>query len=279
MIPSPPDRIESLSLDERWFADARTVAEAPGGFLERMVDMTAATSWLATLHEAGLPATVTHLIVRAAALALARNPDLHQTVCGYRKLIPGSVDIGLTTPGPTTYAPVVLAAVDEQPLEVLIPAMDAALASARERERRTLGSLRWLRWLAPFGFLRRFLLRLAQKTFWFRRRMAGTFQVSFAPTADVVVPLRFYTGSALGAGRVRDLVVAVGGQLEVRRMMTLTLIADHVAMDGVRVGTLLNAIAAILEGEELGREARAKPVKAAETHPKNSTPQSTRPLS
>ncbi len=273
MVQTSPDRIESLSTNERWFADARTVAEAPGGFLERLVDMTAATSWLDALHEAGLPATVTHLIVRASALALARNPELHQTVCGYRKLSPGSVDIGLTTPGPTTYTPVVLSAVDEQPLEVLIPAMDGALAAAHGKEKRTLERLRWLRWLAPFGFLRRFLLRLAQKTFWFRRRMAGTFQVSFAPTADLVVPLRFYTGSALGAGRVRDLVVAVGGQLEVRRMMTLTLIADHVAMDGVRGGTLLNAIATILEGEELGREARTK------AHPKNSTPQSTRPLS
>jgi hypothetical protein len=94
-----------------------------------------------------------------------------------------------------------------------------------------------------------------QKRFWFRRRAAGTFQVTFAPTADVVVPMRFYPGSTLGAGRVRDVVVAVGARVEVRRMMTLTLVADHVAMDGLRASTLLNEIAAVLEGGDLGAEA------------------------
>jgi pyruvate/2-oxoglutarate dehydrogenase complex dihydrolipoamide acyltransferase (E2) component len=254
MVPSLVDRIERLPLTERWFADARAVAGHPGGVVERIVDVTWAMPWLEAQSAAGLAGTMTHLIVRAVAIALARNPHLHQTVCGYRTLTPGSVDIGLTVPEATTTMPVVLRSVDDKPLLSLIPAMDLAITSAREAETRTLEAFRRFAWLVPFGFLRRILLRWAQKSFWFRRRIAGTFQVSVTCTADLAVPLRFHTGSLLAAGRVRDLVVAVDGQLEVRRMMTLALIVDHVAMDGVRASTLLGEIAATLEGDELACE-------------------------
>jgi 2-polyprenyl-6-methoxyphenol hydroxylase-like FAD-dependent oxidoreductase len=46
--------------------------------------------------------------VRACAIALARNPHLHQIVCRYRRITPGTVDIGLSQAGQTTYAPVVV---------------------------------------------------------------------------------------------------------------------------------------------------------------------------
>jgi hypothetical protein len=276
MNPLVPDRIESLSNVERWFADARTVIDQPGGYLERLVDVTWATSWFVAQRAAGLPVTIAHLLVRAAAIALARKPELHQTIGGYRILTPGTVDIGLSVVESASYLPVVIEAVDEKPLPVLVPAIDGAVAAAREAETRTLARLRWLSWLAPFGFLRRLLLRWAQKTFRFRRKVAGTFQVSFTPLADLVVPLRFYSGSALAAGRVRDLVVAVDGRLEIRQVVTLVLVVDHVAMDGVRCATLLNEIAAILEGEDLAREV---PSHRNGVHPKHSIPQSTRPLS
>lgn len=252
---SSTDRIEPLSTSERWVADARAVTEPGGGFMERTVEMTRASSWLDGLRVARLPGTVAHLVVRAAAIALARNPALHQIVCGYDRLIPGAVDIGVTMPGPASFVPVVIRAVDQRSLQELIPAMDGAIASAHQAEERSLASLRRLGWLAPFGFLRRFVLRWLQGRFWFRRRAAGTFQVTIAPMADLVVAMRFYAGSSLGVGRLRDVVVTVEGRVEVRQMMTLTLAANHVALDGLHASMLLNAIAAVLEGEELGREA------------------------
>src|SRR5579863_8428470 len=76
----PVDRIESLPLGERWFPDAFATMSGPGGFALRQVDMSRAKVALKTLRDARLPATFTHIIVRAAALALARNPELHQLV-------------------------------------------------------------------------------------------------------------------------------------------------------------------------------------------------------
>jgi hypothetical protein len=195
-------------------------------------------------------------MIRAAALALARNPDLHQTVCGYRKMTHGTVDIGLSMAGQTSYAPVVvLPSVETTSLRDLVGVVEERVADARMRETRDLAILRRWGWLSPFGFVRRFLIRTMQELFSYRRKLVGTFQVTCVPTVDAAVPLQFYSGSILAFGRPRDAVVAVDGKPEVRQVVTLTLCVDHVSMDGLRAATLLNAIVEVLESGELALEA------------------------
>ncbi|MGH7272522.1 MAG: 2-oxo acid dehydrogenase subunit E2 [Polyangiaceae bacterium] len=245
------DRFTALSADERWLVDAGKVANAPGGVVLRTVDMTAAIACLDRLTRSGLPATPAHLVVRAAALVLTRNPELHATVCGYRTSTPGAVDVGLTADDLPGWRPVVLRGADQHPLPALVRALNDAITAA-PREERAAGHLMRL---VPFGLLRRFVLRWLQRRFWFVRRLDGTFHVTYVPGADVFVPLRFYTGSALGVGRVHEIATARRGRIEVRRVVSLALVVDHVALDGMRAATLLKEIADILEGGELGREA------------------------
>jgi pyruvate/2-oxoglutarate dehydrogenase complex dihydrolipoamide acyltransferase (E2) component len=255
---SPPaDQLESLPLGERWFPDAFSTMHGPGGFALRQVDMTQAKVALKLLREAKVPATYTHLIVRAAALALARNPQLHQMVVGYKRLTPGQVDIGLSMAGDTTYAPVVvLPAADRSPLGTLVTSTNGAIAAAKIKERVDLANMRRWMWVIPFGFLRRFFIRLMNGNLWFRRKLVGTFQVSCLASVDVISSFLFYTGSILGAGSVRDRVLAIDGQAVVRPTVWLTVTVDHAAMDGKRAGDLLGAIKNILESEELINEAR-----------------------
>jgi len=257
-ITARADRIERIPMGERWMADAFRVIPPAGGYAQRAADMTWAMEAVRTLNAAGIRATLPHAIVRAASLALARNPELHQTVCGYRKLTPGQVDIGLSMAGQTTYAPVVvLPAVDRQTLGDLVPAIEEAVVAARKKEAVDLANLRKVGWMTPIGFLRRFAIRVMQEMFWFRRKIVGTFQVSTVPTAEVCVPFQFYTGSILTFGRPRDAVVAIDGRPAIRPMLTLTVAADHVAMDGLRAAALVNEIAAVLESDELVHEAQA----------------------
>jgi pyruvate/2-oxoglutarate dehydrogenase complex dihydrolipoamide acyltransferase (E2) component len=252
----PADRIESLPLGERWFPDAFSTIPGPGGFAMRLADMTRAKAALKLLRDARIPATFTHLIVRAAALALARNPELHQIICNYRRLTPGTVDIGLSMAGQTTYAPVVvLSASDRKPLGALVPSVNRAIEAARIKEKVDLANMRKIMWIIPFGFLRRFFIRLMNRSLFFRRKLVGTFQVSCLASVDMIASFLFYTGSILGAGSVRDRVIAVEGQPVVRPTVWLTVCVDHAAMDGKRAGDLLGAIKAILEGEELVHEA------------------------
>jgi pyruvate/2-oxoglutarate dehydrogenase complex dihydrolipoamide acyltransferase (E2) component len=250
------DRIESMPLGERWFPDAFTTMPCPGGFALRQVDMTRAKAALKILRDGKVPATFTHLIVRAAALALSRNPDLHKTLANYKLLTPGQVDIGLSMAGETAFAPVVvLPAADRARLGTFVLATNGAIAAAKIKEKVDLANMRRFMWVIPFGFLRRFIIRLLNGSLPFRRKLVGTFQVSCLASVDIITSFLFYTGSILGAGSVQDRVVAVDGQAVVRPTVWLTVCVDHAAMDGRRAGDLLRAVGEILEGEELVNEA------------------------
>jgi hypothetical protein len=246
------DRLEPLSAGERWMADARDVFGIRGGMVQCFVDMTQAKAAVQALRDGGLSATFVHVVVRASALALARTPGLYQTVYGYRRVSSERVDIGLSTGSLATDLPIILADVGRTPLARLGEAIDQATAKAQASEAR----FRRDGWLTPFGFLRRWLLRRWSRTLSARRRIVGTFEVNCDSNADIVVPLRFYSDAVLSAGRVNDVVVDIDGQPAIRPMAWLSLCVDHVAMDGVRGAALINAIKAILEGDELLDEAR-----------------------
>jgi pyruvate/2-oxoglutarate dehydrogenase complex dihydrolipoamide acyltransferase (E2) component len=251
------DVVDTIPMGERWLADGFRVIAPPGGFAQRTVDMTKATLVLGALADAGLKGTFTHVLIRAAALALARNPRLHQSVIGYKKLTPGSVDIGMSMAGQTTYAPVVvLPATDRTSIGALVGVVEEATTAARVKEAVDLQNMRRIGWMTPFAFFRRFVIRMLQRSFWFRRRLVGTFQVSNVPTVDAAVPLQFYAGSILSFGRVRSTVVAVDNRVEVRPMLALTICVDHATMDASRAAALLNEIAVVLESDELVDEAR-----------------------
>ena len=253
----PTDRSEPVPLGLRWFDDAFAIAPTAGAFATRLADMTNAKAALRILRSARISATVAHLIVRASALVLARSPQLHETVCNYRRVTPGAVDIGLSVAGETTYAPVVvIRAANQIPLSKLVPHVIDSIDAGLVKEKVDLANMRKYMWLIPFRFLRRFFIRRMTRSFWFRRRIAGTFQVTILPSSDVAVPLLFYTGAILGAGGVRDRVVALDGNPVVRPTMWLTIAFDHGSLDGVRAGELLEAIKDCLEGDELIREAQ-----------------------
>ena len=251
------DRVDRIPMGERWFTDAFRVIPSPGGFAQRGADVTFAMQAVQILNQAGIRGTITHVMMRAAALALARNPHLHKMVCGYRTLSPGQVDIGMSMLGKTAFAPVVvLPASDRTTLGDMVPMVEEAIVKAHEKEDVDLANLKKVGWTTPIGFLRRFTIRILQEMFWFRRKLVGTFQVTAVPTAEVCAPLQFYTGSILSFGRPRDTVVAIDGRPAVRPVVTMTVVVDHVVHDGMQAAALVNEIASIVESEELVDEAR-----------------------
>lgn len=250
------DRIERLTHGERWFLDGFAVAEMPGGVLGRQIDMSVAQRAIEALRSRGVRATYTHVLVRAVALALRRYPEGRQMVAGYQRLQPGSVDIGLSVAGQTSYAPVlVIKDADERPLPALVDYLTEAARETREKEQRDLEGMHRTGWIIPIGAARRLILRWLNRTFWFRRRLVGIFQITCLPGTDWVAPLTFYSGMALGFGQVRDTVLAIDGQPAVRPASWLTLSFDHKAHDGQRVMALLRHIEEALKSDELLLEA------------------------
>src|SRR5580704_14602430 len=82
------DRIERLRFGERWMTDMWELFHVPGGFSLSLVDMTQVKKAIRILRDAKIPATYPHLILRAVALAYARNPRALQLICNYKRMIP-----------------------------------------------------------------------------------------------------------------------------------------------------------------------------------------------
>lgn len=253
------DSIVSLPHGERWFVDGFSVLPVPGGVEVRLVDLTNAQEALNVLRARGLPATWTHLFVRAAALGLKRAPEAHQMVAGYRRLRPAHVDIGLSVAGQTNFAPVLIVpAAEERELPELVAFLSQEVPAVREKEKRDLEGMNRLGWLIPFGWLRRIILRMLGRSLWFRRKLVGTFQITCVPNIDFAIPLLFQTGMAMGVGRVADRVMAIGGQPVVRPTVWLSMIFDHMTMDGRICAMQLDSTIKVLESDELLREAQGE---------------------
>jgi pyruvate dehydrogenase E2 component (dihydrolipoamide acetyltransferase) len=252
------DRFESLDWAERWFSDAFAVLGQPGGMALIDVDMTESRKILESLKGSGVAATYGHFIVRAVAMALSRHPDLHTMVAGTSRLFPGQVDIGFSVAGQTCFAPpMILKDAGNKPLAALSTEITRRVPEIREKEAKDLTWMRKWGFIIPFGFLRRAMLRLFLRFVWFRRNLAGTFQVSSLPGVDVVVPFLFNTAAVYGAGRVRDRVVAVDGKPEVRPIITLSVCIDHRIWDGARAARFHQEVKSILESGELAKEVTA----------------------
>lgn len=249
------DRYDRLDGAERWFADALRVVE-PAGFFEAVdVDMARSQVLIERLRQNNIKATYTHLFVRAAALALTKHPHLHQLVAGTRRVYPERIDIGVSVAGTTFCAPVmIIEDAGNKTLEKTAVEIVTRTPQVREKEVRDLAVLR--RWgrLVPAGWLRRALVRWLQSQIWFRRSVAGTFQVTSVPSVDLLVPFMFSAAAALGVARVRDRVVVVDGKPAVRPIVTLACCADHKVWDGMRAATFLVELKRILEDGDLETE-------------------------
>lgn len=238
---------ESLDYGERWLRDGLRVLRPALSVLQCTVDMTKALEGLENLRRGGVPATPTLLVVHAAARALAFNPRLHQLLAGNRRHYPNRIDIGLSVAGEAFVAPVlVLEAADQKTVGELAAEAVRRAPEAREADQRLLRALRTWGRLAPFGWLRRIILRVLFSSPTFRKKGAGTFQVSSVPV-DWGLTSAFATAGVLFAGQVSQRVVAVDGQPAVRPIMTLTLCGDHAIWDGRAAARILSAVKSLLE--------------------------------
>ena len=243
---------ESLDFSERWLRDGLRILNPPHSVVQVTVDMTNALRRLEDYRRAGHHVSPTHLLVQAAARALAGNRQLHQLVAGTRRHFPERVDIGLSITGETFVAPgLVIEGADHKTPPEIAAEIVRRVPEAQAADQALRRALKQWGWLVPFGFLRRAVLRLLFSSAEFRRRGAGTFQVSVVP-AEWACTSTFSTAGVLMAGQVRSQVVAVDGQPAVRPMMTMTLSGDHGVWDGRAAVRFMATVKADLESQPAG---------------------------
>lgn len=244
---SSPLPDQTLDYAERWLLDGLRVLRPALSVNQVAVDMTNALARLETFRRKGHAVSPTHLLVYATARALAANPALHQVVAGRLRHRPGRVDIGLSVTGESFVAPVlVIEGADTKSVEDIAAETSQRAPEVRRADQQMLRALRVWGRLVPFGFLRRAILRTLFTSPIFRRKGAGTFQVSTVPV-DWALTSTFATAGVLVAGQVWSRVVAVNGQPAVRPMMLLTLSGDHGVWDGRGAARFLAAVRTELE--------------------------------
>ena len=245
MEPLPAN--ERLDHAERWLRDGLRVLRPALSVYQITVDMTHATRRLEELRQAGVHASSTHLVVHAAARALRGTPQLHQIVAGTRRQRPARIDIGLSVAGETFVAPVmVIEAADEKTVADIAAETANRAPEIRQADQQMIRALRTWGRLVPVGFLRRAILRLLFTSPTFRKKGAGTFQVSMVPV-DWALSSTFSTAGVLVGGQTRLRVVVVDGQPAVRPVMNLTLSSDHGVWDGRLAARFLAAVKSELE--------------------------------
>jgi pyruvate/2-oxoglutarate dehydrogenase complex dihydrolipoamide acyltransferase (E2) component len=181
------------------------------------VDMTAVLARVKAERAAtGTKISITHAVLRAAALTLREHPAVNGIVSDQAVEHWAEVNLGVAVNTPVGVVVPVLMQADTLNLGELEQRIGSLASSARA------GKL-------PASAYQR-----------------GTFTVSTlgATGIDWFTPVLNPPQIAiLGVGRVAERAVVISGQVVARPMMTLTLVFDHRALDGHPAGLFLSALA------------------------------------
>jgi pyruvate dehydrogenase E2 component (dihydrolipoamide acetyltransferase) len=244
------ERIEKLDYAQRWLRDGLSAVDPPGGFLTLEVDMSRANSLRVRMKEAGIAVTYTQILVRAVASVLTKQPDLHTLVAGDRRLLPGTVDMCVSIAGENAVTPVLIVKdAGNKGFEAIADEFQVGTAQAQSEHEKLVTRLRKWGWILPGAALRRTLIRTLLNRLWYRRMVSGTFQLTVVPAVDLAVPFLFNSVAAIGAGRVRNRVVAIDGQMEIRPILILSCCINHKIWSGGDAARFLNAVKEELESE------------------------------
>lgn len=194
-------------------------------------------------------ARLSDLVVTVSAVSrvLAADPTLHTVQHRGRKLVPTTVDIGVSVAGESALAPVAVVP-DAASLTVLEvhEAVRAGAAEARRREKRD-QERAWLSRLVP-GPLRRAALRATLSSPSVRRRLVGTFQVSSLDAFDIEAAFTPVAAAPLlMLGRAKERAVVRGGAVEVRPIVWAVIHADHRILNGATGGAFRKRLQELLD--------------------------------
>jgi pyruvate/2-oxoglutarate dehydrogenase complex dihydrolipoamide acyltransferase (E2) component len=248
-------RERKLDYAERWYRDALAVSRPPAFFQTLEVDVSQAKELIDLSRAQGLRLTYAILLVRAAAVVLKSEPDLHVMICGNNVYRPSRVDIALSIAGQSVITPVlIIEGADRKTLPALADEIVRRVPEVQKADREFRARLRRWGWILPFGILRRAWLRFFLRFPAFRTKGSGTFQVSVVQGVDSFATPLFSTCGMLTAGRVKDRVMVIDGKPVVRPTVHLTCAVDHSMWNGKDGERFLLAVREVLETNRLSSE-------------------------
>lgn len=236
-----------------------------------LVDATPALAWLEGLRaRTGCQATVTHLVGRALAVALAERPDLNALIRLGRFYRRVDVDIffqvalqaASNDPGALDLSGVLVRGADRKPVEAIARELGERLAAVREDRDPELAGARRALGLLPGALLRPLQVALDVLQYSLNLRVPGLPRDPFGSAAVTNVgmygvtwayaplfpPSRSPIVVLVGAITRQPWVVhdGAGERIEVRPVLPLHATFDHRVLDGVQAARLAARIQALL---------------------------------
>jgi pyruvate dehydrogenase E2 component (dihydrolipoamide acetyltransferase) len=259
--------LEPLRGWRRVAAQAWRAPEDPSVYAMIDVPMRAALAYLERVRaESGVRVTVTHLVARGVALALARYPQLNGIVARGRIMLRDSVDIFLqvATEGGADLSGIKIARANEKSALEIARETEERVRLLRERRDRQVERTKSLfdrlpvRLIGPLlrvlGYLT-YDLDLDLSRFGVVKDAFGSAMVTnvgMFGLATAFAPLLPFSRTPLIVlvGEVQERPVAEAGRVVVRPMLTLGVTFDHRFMDGWQGGAMAQLFRAFLEGPE-----------------------------
>jgi pyruvate dehydrogenase E2 component (dihydrolipoamide acetyltransferase) len=202
-------------------ATTQSKAPVPHFYLTTEIDMGEAEGmrahWKASRRSAP---SLTDMIVKAAAIALTRHPEINVSYVGEAIRQHATIDIGVAVALDDGLIAPVLRDCERQTLEQIATAARALIERARTKR------------LQPHEYT------------------GATFSVSNLGMFDVdsfIAVIMPPEAAALAVGRVREVPVVEGNRMRKARRMTVTLSCDHRAVDGVQGAKFLATLKHVLE--------------------------------
>jgi len=198
---------------------------APHFYVSTQVDMTESVKLRENLlptyeNETGARLSFTHMLVKAVALALVEFPQLNSTFKDENIRQWKHVNIGIAVSLEDGLIVPVLRNADKLSLKEIVSKATDLVARAREK-------------------------KLREEEF-----LGGTFTISNMGQFDVdsfIAIINVPETAILATGRISDRVVVLNGGIVVRKMMTITLSADHRVVDGAYAAKFLQKVKSLLE--------------------------------
>ncbi|MCX8170855.1 MAG: 2-oxo acid dehydrogenase subunit E2 [Candidatus Bathyarchaeota archaeon] len=197
----------------------------PHFYISVEVDMTEAARLREELipiieTKTGVRLSFTHMLVKAVAMALREYPQLNALCDGESIKISKDINIGIAVGLEDGLIVPVLRKADSLDLAQIASKTESLITKAREK-------------------------RLSEDEF-----TGGTFTISNLGVFEVdsfTAIINPPEVAILAVGRIRDKPVVVGGEVKVRKMMNITLSADHRAVDGLIAAKFLGRVKELLE--------------------------------
>jgi len=225
----PAEEFKVIPITSMRKAIARKMAYSktniPHFYISTEVDMTEAVkmrrSLIPTIEAmTGVRLSITHMLIRAVAMALKEFPQINAVYDEDNIKLLRDINIGIAVGLEDGLIVPVLKSADKMDLIQIASEASRLINSAREK-------------------------KLREDEF-----VGGTFTISNLGALDVdsfIAIINPPETAILAVGKIKDKPVAVENRIEIRKMMTMTLSADHRVIDGVLAAKFLQRIKAILE--------------------------------